>query len=194
MRKGKFDLDDLSEQLAQVEKIGGLGGIMGMMPGMAKMKDQIAAANLDDRVIKRQRAIISSMTRDERRHPDVLKASRKKRIAAGSGTKVEDVNRLLKQHRQMADMMKAMGGANKRGPLGKMAQMFGMGAGMPSPEELAEMQKQMGGNAPAMPKLPDAPPAGAFGPKPGMPGLPGLGSKGPGLPGLGGFNPFGKKK
>ena len=197
MRKGKFDLEDLSEQLAQVEKIGGLGGIMGMMPGMAKMKDQIASANLDDRVIKRQRAIISSMTRDERRHPDVLKASRKKRIAAGSGTRVEDVNRLLKQHRQMADMMKAMGGA-KRGPLGKMAQMFGMGggmgAGMPSPEEMAEMQKQMGGQMPNMPKLPDAPPAGAFGPKPGMPGLPGLGSKGPGLPGLGGFNPFGKKK
>ena len=197
MRKGKFDLEDLSEQLAQVEKIGGLGGIMGMMPGMAKMKDQIAAANLDDRVIKRQRAIISSMTRDERRNPDVLKASRKKRIAAGSGTRVEDVNRLLKQHRQMADMMKAMGGA-KRGPLGKMAQMFGMGggmgAGMPSPEEMAEMQKQMGGQMPNMPKLPDAPPAGAFGPKPGMPGLPGLGSKGPGLPGLGGFNPFGKKK
>ncbi len=197
MRKGKFDLEDLSEQLAQVEKIGGLGGIMGMMPGMAKIKDQIAAANLDDRVIKRQRAIISSMTRDERRNPDVLKASRKKRIAAGSGTRVEDVNRLLKQHRQMADMMKAMGGA-KRGPLGKMAQMFGMGggmgAGMPSPEEMAEMQKQMGGQMPNMPKLPDAPPAGAFGPKPGMPGLPGLGSKGPGLPGLGGFNPFGKKK
>jgi len=200
MRKGKFDLEDLSEQLAQVEKIGGLGGIMGMLPGMAKIKDQIASANLDDRVIKRQRAIISSMTRDERRNPDVLKASRKKRIAAGSGTRVEDVNRLLKQHRQMADMMKAMGGA-KRGPLGKMAQMFGMGggmgAGMPSPEELAEMQKQMGGNMPNlpnMPKLPDAPPAGAFGPKPGMPGLPGLGAKGPGLPGLGGFNPFGKKK
>jgi signal recognition particle subunit SRP54 len=190
MRKGKFDLEDLSDQLAQVEKIGGLGGIMGMLPGMAKMKDQIAAANLDDRVIKRQRAIISSMTREERRNPDVLKASRKKRIASGSGTRVEDVNRLLKQHRQMADMMKAMGGA-KRGPLGKMAQMFGMGGGMPSPEELAEMQKQMGGQMPNMPKLPDAPPAGAFGPKPGMPGL---GAKGPGLPGLGGFNPFGKKK
>jgi len=193
MRKGKFDLEDLSEQLAQVEKIGGLGGIMGMLPGMAKIKDQIASANLDDRVIKRQRAIISSMTREERRNPDVLKASRKKRIASGSGTRVEDVNRLLKQHRQMADMMKAMGGA-KRGPLGKMAQMFGMGGGMPSPEELAEMQKQMGGQMPNMPKLPDAPPAGAFAPKPGMPGLPGLGSKGPGLPGLGGFNPFGKKK
>ncbi len=194
MRKGKFDLEDLSDQLAQVEKIGGLGGIMGMLPGMAKMKDQIAAANLDDRVIKRQRAIISSMTREERRNPDVLKASRKKRVAAGSGTRVEDVNRLLKQHRQMADMMKAMGGANKRGPMGKMAQMFGIGGGMPSAEEMAEMQKQMGGAMPDMPKLPDAPPAGAFGPKGGMPGLPGLSSKGPGLPGLGGFNPFGKKK
>ncbi len=195
MRKGKFDLEDLSEQLAQVEKIGGIGGIMGMLPGMAKMKDQLAAANLDERVIKRQRAIISSMTREERRNPDILKASRKKRIATGAGAKVEDINRLLKQHRQMADMMKAMGGANKRGPMGKMAQMFGLGGGMPSPEQIAEMQKQMGaGGMPGMPKLPDAPPPGAFGPKPGMPGLPGLGNKLPGLPGLGGFNPFGKKK
>ena len=115
MRKGKFDLDDLSEQLAQVEKIGGLGGIMGMLPGMAKMKDQISAANHDGKIIKRQRAIILSMTPGERRNPDMLKASRKKRIAAGSGTKVEEVNRLLKQHRQMADMMKMMGGAGKKG-------------------------------------------------------------------------------
>ena len=195
MRKGKFDLEDLSEQLAQVEKIGGIGGIMGMLPGMAKMKDQLAAANLDERVIKRQRAIISSMTREERRNPDILKASRKKRIATGAGAKVEEINRLLKQHRQMADMMKAMGGANKRGPMGKMAQMFGLGGGMPSPEQIAEMQKQMGaGGMPGMPKLPDAPPPGAFSPKPGVPGLPGLGNKMPGLPGLGGFNPFGKKK
>jgi signal recognition particle subunit SRP54 len=196
MRKGKFDLEDLSDQLAQVEKIGGLGGIMGMLPGMAKIKDQISAANLDDRIIKRQRAIISSMTREERRNPDILKASRKKRIAAGSGVKVEDINRLLKQHRQMADMMKAMGGA-KRGPMGKMAQMFGLGGGMPSPEQIAEMQKQMGGagGAPGLPKLPEAPPPGAFAPKPGgLPGLPGLGGKGSGLPGLSGFNPFGKKK
>ena len=117
MRKGKFDLDDLADQLAQVEKIGGLGGIMGMLPGMAKMKDQIAAANLDEKIIKRQRAIILSMTPQERRNPDILKASRKKRIAAGSGTRVEDVNRLLKQHRQMADMMKH--GRRKRGPMGK---------------------------------------------------------------------------
>ncbi|MDB5509303.1 MAG: ffh, partial [Hyphomicrobiales bacterium] len=199
MRKGKFDLDDLSEQLAQVEKIGGLNGIMGMLPGMAKMKDQLANANLDDKVIKRQRAIISSMTAQERRNPDVLKASRKKRIAAGSGTTVELVNRLLKQHRQMADMMKAMGGANKRGPIGKMAQMFGLGGGMPqpTPEQIEAMQKQMGGSMPGgqgLPKLPDAPPPGAFAPKPGLPGLPGLGSKLPGLGGLPGLNPFGKKK
>ncbi len=204
MRKGKFDLEDLSDQLAQVEKIGGIGGIMGMLPGMAKMKDQISAANLDGRVIKRQRAIISSMTKEERRNPDILKNSRKKRIAAGAGAKVEEINRLLKQHRQMADMMKAMGGANKRGPMGKMAQMFGMGAGgggMPSPEQIADMQKQMGGAGSmpgGLPQLPEAPPPGAFGPKSGLPslppGLPGLTSKMPGLPGLGGFNPFGKKK
>jgi signal recognition particle subunit SRP54 len=205
MRKGRFDLEDLAEQLAQVEKIGGLGGIMGMLPGIAKMKDQINSANLDDRMIKRQRAIILSMTREERRNPDVLKASRKKRIASGSGTRVEDVNRLLKQHRQMADMMKAMGGM-KRGAMGKMAQMFGVGGGMPqpTPEEIEALQKQMGGKLPGgmppMPAgLPPAPPPGAFGlPKmpagmPGLPGsLPGLG--GGKLPGLGGFNPFGKKK
>ncbi len=199
MRKGKFDLEDLADQLLQVEKIGGLGGIMGMLPGMAKMKSQIAGANLDDRMIKRQRAIILSMTPQERRNPDILKASRKRRIAAGAGAKVEEINRLLKQHRQMADMMKAMGGA-KRGPMGKMAEMFGLGGGgmgglpggMPSQEQIAEMQKQMGG---AAPKLPDAPPPGAFSAPPRLPGLPGLG--GPKLPGLGGlpnFNPFGKKK
>ena len=197
MRKGKFDLEDLADQLLQVEKIGGLGGIMGMLPGMAKMKSQIAGANLDDRMIKRQRAIILSMTPQERRNPDILKASRKRRIAAGAGAKVEEINRLLKQHRQMADMMKAMGGA-KRGPMGKMAEMFGLGGGgglpggMPSQEQIAEMQKQMGG---AAPNLPDAPPPGAFSAPPRLPGLPGLG--GPKLPGLGGlpnFNPFGKKK
>jgi signal recognition particle subunit SRP54 len=178
------------------------------------MKDQIASANLDDRIIKRQRAIILSMTGQERRNPDILKASRKKRIAAGSGTKVEDVNRLLKQHRQMADMMKQLGSA-KRGALGQMASMFGMGGGMPpgmaggmpSPEQMAALQKQMGGGAmPNMPELPPGlagPPAGKGGGMPGnLPGgFPGLG--GPKLPGLGGgklpglggaLNPFGKKK
>ena len=196
MRKGKFDLEDLAEQLAQAEKIGGLSGIMGMLPGVGKLKEQMAAANIDDRILKRQRAIILSMTPQERRNPDILKASRKKRIAAGAGVNVEQVNKLLKQHRGMADMMKAMGGG-KRGPMGKMAQMFGLGGGMPqpTPEQIEAMQKQMGGGLPPnMPKLPDAPPAGAFGPKPGAPGLPGAMPK---LPGLGGgFNPFqfGKKK
>jgi signal recognition particle subunit SRP54 len=194
MRKGKFDLEDLADQLAQVEKIGGLGGIMGMLPGIAKMKDQLASAQLDDRVVKRQRAIILSMTARERRNPDILKASRKKRIAAGSGTRVEDVNRLLKQHRQMADMMKQLGSA-KRGPLSQMASAFGLGGGMPmpNPEELAALQKQMGQGAGATPKLPEMP-AGLFGKSPKLPsGLPGLG--GGKLPGLGGgFNPFEKKK
>ena len=199
MRKGVFDLNDLSEQLSQIEKMGGMGGIMGMLPGVAKIKDQLASANLDERFVKRQRAIISSMTPVERRNPDILKASRKKRIAAGAGVTVEYVNRLLKQHRQMADMMKMMGGANaKRGMMGKLGQMMGLGGGMPmpSPEEIAALQKQMGGAAPGLPGgpsgIPAAPPPGAFNLPPQFPGL-GGGAK---LPGLGGgFNPFaGKKK
>ena len=131
MRKGAFDLADLREQIVQMQKIGGMSSLLGMMPGIAKMKNQLAGANLDERVLKRQAAIIDSMTPDERRRPDVLKASRKKRIAAGSGTKVEDINRLLKMHRTMADVMKAMGGA-KRGPLAGFANMFGLGGGMPN--------------------------------------------------------------
>ena len=199
MRKGVFDLNDLSEQLAQIEKLGGMGGIMGMLPGVAKMKDQLDSANLDDKFVKRQRAIISSMTPQERRNPDLLKASRKKRIAAGSGVTVEYVNRLLKQHRQMADMMKAMGGGGaKRGMMGKLGQMMGLGGGMPmpSPEQIEAMQKQLGGaglpGAPSGPPgIPAAPPPGAFNLPPQFPGLGG----GPKLPGLGGgFNPFGGKK
>ena len=198
MRKGKFDLDDMREQLAQVEKLGGIGGLMGMMPGIAKMKDQLASANLDGKVVGRQVAIINSMTPGERRNPDVLKASRKKRIAAGSGTKVEEVNRLLKQHRQMADMMKMMGQGGKRGPMAGLANMFGLGGGMPNvtPEMMEQLKDKLPpGSLP--PGLPATPPAGLGG-KPSLPGLggkpvlPGLG--GPRLPGLGGFNPFGKKK
>ena len=94
MRKGAFDLGDLREQLAQMQNMGGIGGLMGMLPGIAKMKNQLQAANLDEKVLKRQMAIINSMTPRERRNPDLLKASRKRRIAAGSGTKPEDINRL----------------------------------------------------------------------------------------------------
>ena len=195
MRKGKFDLEDLRDQLAQMEKIGGLSGMMGMLPGVAKMKSQLANANLDDRIIKRQRAIIDSMTPAERRNPDILKASRKKRIAAGAGAKVEEVNKLLKMHRQMADVMKMMGGGKGKGMAGALGKMFGIGGGggmpQPTPEQIEALQKQMGG------KLPDFPggAGGALPPMPkGVPGLPGLGAgKIPGLPGIGGF-PFGKKK
>jgi signal recognition particle subunit SRP54 len=195
MRKGKFDLEDLRDQLSQMEKIGGIGGMLGMLPGVAKMKAQLENANLDDKIIKRQRAIIDSMTPAERRNPDILKASRKKRIAAGAGAKVEEVNKLLKMHRQMADVMKMMGGGKAKGMAGALGKMFGVGGGMggmpqPTPEQIEALQKQMGG------KLPDFPGgAGGLPPMPkGAPGLPGLGGpKIPGLPGLGGF-PFGGKK
>ena len=199
MRKGVFDYNDLSDQLGQIEKLGGMGGIMGMLPGMAKMKDQIAAAGMDEGMIKRQRAIISSMTKKERRNPHILnddprKASRKKRIAAGAGVQVETVNRLIKQHRQMADMMKAMGqmGGKRGGMMGQLGQMMGLGSGMPSQAEMEAMQKQLGGGAGAPPPgIPAAPPPGAFNLPKNFPGMP----PGGGLPGLGsGFNPFGGKK
>ncbi len=186
MRKGVFDLSDLREQLMQMKAMGGMSGLMGMMPGIAKMKNQLAAANLDDSMLKRQVAIIDSMTPQERRNPDILKASRKRRVAAGSGTTPEQINRLLKMHRGMADMMKAMGGA-KRGPMAQIAAAMGFSGGMPPAEEMQKMaekmQQQGGGLPPTMPSLP-----------PNFPGLPGA------LPGLGGpklppgFPGLGKKK
>ena len=194
MQAGKFDLDDLADQLRQMQKMGGMGGIMGMMPGMGKMKDQMAAAGLDDKTFTRQIAIIQSMTRKERANPDLLKHSRKKRIAAGSGTDAAQINKLLKMHRQMADMMKAMGGKGKgggmmRGLMGGMAQKMGLGGMMPGglggsggmpdlskmdPKQIEALKKQaeaagLGGGLPK----------GLAG---GLPGLPGAGL--PGLPGL----------
>ncbi len=152
MRKGKFDLADMREQLVQMQNMGGLGGLMGMMPGVAKMKNQLAAANLDDKILKRQMAVIDSMTREERRNPDLLKNSRKKRISAGSGVKVEEINKLLKMHRNMADMMKAMG-QGKRGPMAALGNMmgFGGGGGMPSPEQMKELAEKMPGGLPGVP-------------------------------------------
>jgi signal recognition particle subunit SRP54 len=194
MRKGQFDLNDMREQLSQMANMGGISGLMGMMPGIAKMKNQIAAAGIDDKILKRQVAIIDSMTRDERRHPDVLKASRKKRIAAGAGQSVEQVNKLLKMHRNMADVMKAMG-SGKRGPLAGIAQAMGFGGGgMPSPEQMKAMAEKMkgGGGLPeGMPNLPKDLPPGLRTGLPNLPGLTGLSGK-PTLPGLGGFP--GKKK
>src|SRR2546427_106116 len=147
MRKGAFDLADLREQLISMNDMGGMAGLMGMLPGIAKMKNQLATANLDERVLKRQVAIIDSMTPQERRHPDVLKASRKKRIAAGSGTRVEDVNRMLKMHRSMADVMKAMG-SGKRGPMAGFANMLGLGGGMPSGQGMQSVARKLPAGCP----------------------------------------------
>ncbi|MEQ1710274.1 MAG: signal recognition particle protein [Hyphomicrobium sp.] len=201
MKKGEFDLEDMADQLAQMEKLGGMGGLMGMMPGAAKLKGQINEKGLD-KELKRQRAIISSMTPKERRAPKVLDAKRKRRIAAGSGTKVEEINKLLKMHRGMADMMKAMG--KNKGMMSRMAGAMGLGggAGMPSEAEMAKMQAELASLDPkaleGLPKdLKDVLPKGLPGlGSGGMPKLPGLGG---GLPGLGGGMPRfpglpGKKK
>ena len=175
MRKGAFDLDDLAEQLKQMQKLGGMGGVLGMLPGVGKIKKQLDTAKLDDAILKRQQAIIGSMTRGERKNPKLLNASRKKRVAAGSGTSVQDINKLVKMHRQMADMMKAMG--KKRGMLGSL---FGGG---PPPVLPANLPA----GAALPPGLPPLPPGGLPGlggglPR-GLPGLPGMPRGFPGLPG-----------
>lgn len=108
MQAGKFDLDDLREQLKQMMKMGGMQGVLSMLPGVGKIKTQMAGAGLDDKVLRRQAAIINSMTPKERRRAKVLNASRKRRVAAGSGTTIQEVNRLLKMHKQMGNMMKRM--------------------------------------------------------------------------------------
>lgn len=186
LAKGQFDLDDLMGQLQQMKRMGGLQGIMGLLPGVAKMKAQMADANIDDRMISRQEAIISSMTKAERKKPDLLNASRKRRIAAGAGVEVQDVNRLLKQHRQMADTVKALsrggpkkmqqmaamlGGVGGGGPGGAdMARLKAMGGGRmaePSAEEMKALQDRLAGlGGGQMPNLPG-----------GLPGLPGFPKK-----------------
>ena len=184
LAKGKFDLEDMAEQFRQMRRMGGMEGLMGFLPGVQKIKKQLAEADMSDRMLKRQEAIISSMTPLERKKPDVLAASRKRRIASGAGVEVSDVNRLLKQHRQMSDAFKMMSRDGGKG-FAKMAGMMGMGmpgggAAMPPPGAMPplsgpdlERLKALGGGKP-----------------PG--GLPGLGGGGlpRGLPGL----PFGKPK
>ena len=171
-QKGRFDLNDLRGQLEQMLKMGGMQGIMGMLPGMGKLSKQMADANFDDKTIRRQIAIIQSMTKRERRKPDLMQASRKKRVAAGAGLAVPEVNKLLKMHRQMAGMMKKMGKMGKKGLMrGALGQMMGRGA-----------------MAPGMMAGPGAAPGGL------PPGFPGIGGGAGGLqlpPGLGGL---GKKK
>ena len=139
MLKGKFDLEDMLAQLRQVQKLGSLSGIIGMLPGLAKFKNQIEQAGVGDNLVKRQEAIILSMTPEERRNPDIIKASRKKRIAAGAGVEVHEVNKLLKSYEQMSSMMKKMGRPGmmkglaaqmmKKNPFGALP--GGMGKGFP---------------------------------------------------------------
>jgi len=177
-QKGQFNMNDLKMQLEQMIKMGGMEGVMGMMPGMGKMAKQVQESGFDDKVLKRQIALIQSMTKKERANPQVLQASRKKRIAKGAGLEVSELNKLLKMQRQMGDMMKKMGKMGKGGMLKQaMKGMFGKGGGMPD----------MGGMDPASmdPKALEAA-AKAMGGK--LPG--GLG--GMGLPG--GLSGFGKKK
>ncbi len=139
LKKGKgFDLDDLADQLRQMQEMGGIGALMEKMPGGAQMPKGMAAA-ADETQVKRMLAIVDSMTKQEKSFPDVIKASRKRRIAAGSGTQVQDINRLLKQHTQMRKMMKKMkGGGMKK----MMRAMQGMGGNTPG---------GMGGGGPGLP-------------------------------------------
>jgi signal recognition particle subunit SRP54 len=168
-QKGQFNMNDLKAQLEQMTRMGGMQSIMGLMPGMGKLSKQMEAAGFDDGVVRRQIALIDSMTKKERRSPDILQSSRKKRIAAGAGLEVQDLNRLLKMHRQMADMMKKMGGMGKKGLLrGGLASMLGKampggGGGMPGG------LSGLGGGMPG----PGALPPGVQLP----PGLSGLGKK-----------------
>src|ERR1051326_5959254 len=113
--KGNFDLDDLAAQLRQLRRMGGMSGMLGMLPGIGKIKKQLDAANIDETVVKRQEAIIASMTKAERKNPKLLNGSRRRRIAAGSGTSVPDINRLLKQYQDMAGMMKKMKKLGQKG-------------------------------------------------------------------------------
>ncbi|MCV6584744.1 MAG: signal recognition particle protein [Marinibacterium sp.] len=183
MAKGQFNMNDLKMQLEQMIQMGGMQGLMGMMPGMGKMAKQVEEAGMDDKVRKRQIALIQSMTKRERANPQLLQASRKKRIAAGAGMDVSDLNKLLKMHRQMSDMMKKMGKMGK-GKMLKQAMKGMFGKGGPSPEDLAAgmdpkaleaAAKQMGGKLPG-----------------GLGGMGGLGGGGMQLPP--GLSGFGKKK
>jgi signal recognition particle subunit SRP54 len=157
MAKGQFDMNDLRTQLQQMQRMGGLGALAGMMPGMKKAKQAMAASGMDDRLLLHMDAIIGSMTPKERERPELLNAKRKIRVAKGSGTQVQDVNKLLKMHMEMAKAMKQI---RKMGGLKGLAAMFG-GGGIDA----------------AMPGL-----GGGMGGGMGSGGLPGLPGAGGGMP------------
>ncbi|KEO54009.1 signal recognition particle protein [Thioclava pacifica] len=173
-QKGLFNMNDMRGQLEQMLKMGGMQGVMGMMPGMAKYAKQAEEAGLSDKTIQHQIALINSMTKQERANPQLLQASRKKRIAAGAGLEVSELNKLLKMHRQMADSMKKMAKMGKGGMLKQAMKMMGGKGGMPDlanmdPAEVEAAAKAMGG------KLPPGGLGGLGGALP--PGLSGFGKK-----------------
>ncbi len=174
MQKGQFDLEDLAGQLRQMQRMGGLGGMMDLLPGVKNAKQQMAASGVDDKMLKRQEAIIMSMTPKERRKPDLLQASRKRRIAAGAGVDVAEVNKVLKMHRNMADMMKKIGKGGMKGLAGMLGNMGGPGGQGGGGGAPPVSQQQLN----ALKNLGQGIGGGMGGPK-----LPGLGG---GLPGLGG--------
>lgn len=161
MQKGQFDFNDMLTQLQQVSKMGGLGGVLAMLPGVGKLQKQMASAGVDDKSIARQVAIIQSMTAQERKSPKLLNASRKRRVASGSGTTAQEINRLLKQQMEMARMMKKVG---KMGGLKGLGSLFGggdpiqpdlgQGSNLRIPEGLIN---QPGQNFPGLPGLPKFP-------------------------------------
>ena len=171
--KGQFNMNDLKMQLEQMIKMGGMEGMMQMLPGAAKMAKQMDGAGIDDKILKQQIALINSMTKKERANPQLLQASRKKRIAKGAGMEVSDLNKLLKMQRQMSDMMKKMGkgGMMKqamKGMFGKGGMPEGMDPNQMDPKALEQAAKAMGGRMPG-----------------GLPGIGGGGGLPPGLSGMG---------
>lgn len=189
MAKGKFDLDDLSMQLRQIQNMGGLGGIMGMLPGAQAAKKALESGAVNEKIISRQLAVIGSMTKNERKKPDLLNASRRRRIAKGAGVEVAEVNKVLKMHRGMADMVKTIGKGGMKGLMNKLGGMGGKMGGMPNmnEEQLRELGEKAvnagfgSGANKNLPPLKGLPGAGLPGLGGGLPGL------GGGLPGLGGF-------
>ena len=127
MAKGQFDMNDLKSQLGQMQRMGGMGALMGMMPGMKKAQAAMAQSGMDDKVLARMEAVINSMTPKERTKPEILAAKRKIRIANGSGTTVQEVNKLIKMHQEMASAMKKI---KKMGGMKGMAAMMGRGGGL----------------------------------------------------------------
>lgn len=176
---GKFDMNDMLSQFRQMKKMGGIGSLMKMLPGLGRYADQIDNANLDDSVMKHQEAIILSMTKKERANPNILNASRRKRVAAGSGTTVQDVNRIVKQYEQMEVMMRRM---KKMGISGMLGAMKGF-MGKDDQDKLTELQRESG----TMPGMSLSGPMAGLGQR-GMLGLPGLGGQ------MGGFSHGGTKK